>query len=296
MVPNGVSRVKIQTKKQIHRRLRPHEIDELVASYRAGATVYQLSPVSEARARAYLTSESVLAVTRPNQWGITPGKQLRSMRQTTVFSWLDSLLGQLSACADIPGWETAWMDSGVERTLFVGGDCGTYYSTILPITLMGMNSDPMAATPPLLLPTKIVTSGRVLTEQGALYSSSAHSGMTLAQCLSKFGYQTSRYIGLRAIPDSGDISVDLPVLARQAGEFFRCIEDLEVGQKIESRQQRYFQRGEIPLALKTVALELDRGRVGTAFLHFDQIVRARAIEASVSESSIYHEFLRVFIP
>jgi len=43
MAPNGLSRADVQTKKQIHRRLRPPEIDELVASYRAGATVYQLA-------------------------------------------------------------------------------------------------------------------------------------------------------------------------------------------------------------------------------------------------------------
>jgi len=43
MVPNGLSRANIQTKKQIHRRLRPPEIDELVAGYRVGATIYQLA-------------------------------------------------------------------------------------------------------------------------------------------------------------------------------------------------------------------------------------------------------------
>jgi hypothetical protein len=42
MLPNGPSRAKVQTKKQTHRRLRPSEIDELVAGYKAGATVYQL--------------------------------------------------------------------------------------------------------------------------------------------------------------------------------------------------------------------------------------------------------------
>jgi len=43
MVPNGPSRGNVQTKKQIHRRLRPPEIDQLVAGYEAGATVYQLA-------------------------------------------------------------------------------------------------------------------------------------------------------------------------------------------------------------------------------------------------------------
>ena len=43
MVPNGLPRANVQTKKQIHRRLRQREIDELVAGYRAGATVYQLA-------------------------------------------------------------------------------------------------------------------------------------------------------------------------------------------------------------------------------------------------------------
>jgi len=43
MVPNGLPRANVQTKKQIHRRLRPPEIVELVAGYKAGATVYQLA-------------------------------------------------------------------------------------------------------------------------------------------------------------------------------------------------------------------------------------------------------------
>jgi hypothetical protein len=43
MVPNGLSKGNVQTRKQIHRRLRPPEIDELAASYLAGATVYQLA-------------------------------------------------------------------------------------------------------------------------------------------------------------------------------------------------------------------------------------------------------------
>jgi len=43
MVPNGLSKANIQTKRQIHRRLRPPEIDELVAGYQVGATVYQLA-------------------------------------------------------------------------------------------------------------------------------------------------------------------------------------------------------------------------------------------------------------
>jgi site-specific DNA recombinase len=43
MLPNGPSRAKVQTKKQIHRRLRRSEIDELLAGYKAGATVYQLA-------------------------------------------------------------------------------------------------------------------------------------------------------------------------------------------------------------------------------------------------------------
>ena len=47
MVPNGLSRANVQTKKQIHRRLRPPEIDELVDGYEAEATVYQLANDSE---------------------------------------------------------------------------------------------------------------------------------------------------------------------------------------------------------------------------------------------------------
>ena len=43
MVPNGLPRANVQTKKQIHRRLRPPEIVELVAGYKVGATVYQLA-------------------------------------------------------------------------------------------------------------------------------------------------------------------------------------------------------------------------------------------------------------
>jgi hypothetical protein len=43
MVPNGLSKGNLQTRKQIHRRLRPPEIDALAASYLAGATVYQLA-------------------------------------------------------------------------------------------------------------------------------------------------------------------------------------------------------------------------------------------------------------
>jgi len=43
MVPSGPRRAISQTRKQIHRRRRPPEIDELVAGYQAGSTVYQLA-------------------------------------------------------------------------------------------------------------------------------------------------------------------------------------------------------------------------------------------------------------
>jgi hypothetical protein len=42
MVPSGSQTVKTRTK-QIHRRLRPDAIDQLVAGYQAGSTVYQLA-------------------------------------------------------------------------------------------------------------------------------------------------------------------------------------------------------------------------------------------------------------
>ena len=43
MARSGASEPKTQTGKQVHRRLRPVEIEQLVAGYQAGATVYQLS-------------------------------------------------------------------------------------------------------------------------------------------------------------------------------------------------------------------------------------------------------------
>ena len=42
MVPAGPLTPKTQTRKQIHRRLRPTEVGELVTGYQTGATVYEL--------------------------------------------------------------------------------------------------------------------------------------------------------------------------------------------------------------------------------------------------------------
>ena len=43
MAPSGLIEPKSRTTKQIHRRLRPTEIGELVARYKGGATVYELA-------------------------------------------------------------------------------------------------------------------------------------------------------------------------------------------------------------------------------------------------------------
>ena len=43
MVPRGSPEVSAGTRKQVHRRLRPAEIEELVAGHQAGATAYQLA-------------------------------------------------------------------------------------------------------------------------------------------------------------------------------------------------------------------------------------------------------------
>ena len=43
IVPNGPPKPTFQTKKQVQRRLRPKEIDDLVAAYQAGISVYELA-------------------------------------------------------------------------------------------------------------------------------------------------------------------------------------------------------------------------------------------------------------
>ena len=43
MVPRGSAEVNGAPRKQVHRRLRPAEIEELVAGYQAGVTIYQLA-------------------------------------------------------------------------------------------------------------------------------------------------------------------------------------------------------------------------------------------------------------
>jgi hypothetical protein len=43
IVPSGSKVTKTQTKKQVHRRLRPAQIEELATGYQAGSTVYQLA-------------------------------------------------------------------------------------------------------------------------------------------------------------------------------------------------------------------------------------------------------------
>jgi DNA-binding CsgD family transcriptional regulator len=43
IVPSGVTEAKSRTPKQVHRRLRPTEVGELIASYKNGSTVYELA-------------------------------------------------------------------------------------------------------------------------------------------------------------------------------------------------------------------------------------------------------------
>jgi len=43
MVPKGASEVNARTKKQVQRRMRPSEIEDLVAGYQDGRTVYELA-------------------------------------------------------------------------------------------------------------------------------------------------------------------------------------------------------------------------------------------------------------
>jgi len=68
VVPNGSAQVNVGTRKQVHRRLRLAEIEELVAGYLAGATVYQLATrfrIHRATASLLLERQGVARRNRP---------------------------------------------------------------------------------------------------------------------------------------------------------------------------------------------------------------------------------------
>jgi hypothetical protein len=67
MVPKGSPEVSVGPRKQVHRRLRPAEIEELVAGYQAGATACQLADRFRIHRTTVLSLLERQSVTRRNR-------------------------------------------------------------------------------------------------------------------------------------------------------------------------------------------------------------------------------------
>jgi DNA-binding CsgD family transcriptional regulator len=74
IVPDGPRKAKIQTRKQVQRRLRPREIDDLVTAYQAGISVYELAD----RHRIHRATVSLLLERRgvPRRYRLLEGERL----------------------------------------------------------------------------------------------------------------------------------------------------------------------------------------------------------------------------
>jgi len=74
IVPDGSPRATLQTPRQVQHRLRPREVDELVAGYRAGSSVYELAE----RHRVDRKTVSIILERRgvPRRYRLIEGEQL----------------------------------------------------------------------------------------------------------------------------------------------------------------------------------------------------------------------------
>lgn len=129
-----------------------------------------------AKARATLEETDGVVLTRDTAWGIPLSPSI-AVPGCTVYSWVDSLLGKVSAVAALGHDGPVWRSPGARKVFFMGGDSVGFYAVLFPALLMAADEEHA------LDGFRIVTND-VLIYEGGVCSKSSRNGIGLPEALS----------------------------------------------------------------------------------------------------------------
>lgn len=183
-----------------------------------------------ARARATLDATDGVVLTRDTAWGIPLGGALH-VPGRSVYSWVDSLLGKLSAVAALGREHEVWRTPGAKRVFFMGSDSVGFYAVLMPVLLMAAEED-------LAVDEWRIVTNDVLIYEGGVCSKSSRNGIALPEALALLPADYWRFVIFEAearaarsgrVAGSVDMDFRWDDFARTASRVLGAIDRLYVG-------------------------------------------------------------------
>lgn len=136
---------------------------------------YEGTPGVRDKALKILATTDGMTLTRDTPWGVTLPASV-NLRGRTVYSWVDSLLGKISAADALDRRRAMWGSPDTEKLFFLGADGVGFYAVLFPaLILASRNGDSIDGF-------KIVTND-VLIYEGGVCSKSSQTGIWLQEAL-----------------------------------------------------------------------------------------------------------------
>lgn len=135
---------------------------------------HRMFPLVCTRARQTLATTDGMVLTRDAAWGI-PAPDGTRLPGRTVYSWVDALLGKVSAVESL-GRSEIWSEQGSRKIFFLGADGIPFYGVLLPALLL-------ASGRPYALDGFRIVPNDVLVYEGSVCSKSSRTGIWLPEAL-----------------------------------------------------------------------------------------------------------------
>lgn len=135
---------------------------------------HAMFPLVRDRAQRTLATTDGMVLTRDTAWGIPAPDEMR-LPGRTVYSWVDALLGKVSA-VDALGRHEIWSAPGSRKIFFLGADGIPFYGVLLPALLL-------ASGRPYALDGYRIVPNDVLVYEGSVCSKSSRTGIWLPEAL-----------------------------------------------------------------------------------------------------------------
>lgn len=135
---------------------------------------HRMFPLVRRRAQETLTTTDGMVLTRDSLWGIPTPDDLR-LPGRTVYSWVDALLGKVSAVDSLERPEI-WSEPSSRKIFFLGADGIPFYGVLLPALLL-------ASGRPYALDGFRIIPNDVLVYEGSVCSKSSRTGIWLPEAL-----------------------------------------------------------------------------------------------------------------
>lgn len=147
---------------------------------------YAVSPSIRERALASLAATEEVVLTRDSTWGVALPEEM-GLPGRTVYSWVDSLLGKVSAVAALGKEREVYRTLGARKLFFLGADGVGFYAVLLPALLM-------AADDGYALDGYRIATNDVLIYEGGICSKSTRNGIWLPEALALLPADAWRFV------------------------------------------------------------------------------------------------------